>query len=150
MAAGNDSQYRQFVTAGGQAHLADNPLYVTNPLRVQNRKQLIPLLEEMTRQKTKSEWMTLLEQAKVPCGPINNVKEVFENEQVLSRNILQNVMHPTIGNLKLVASPMKLSKTPTEVRLPPPLLGQHTVEILQERLNLNLEQINALRTKGVI
>jgi crotonobetainyl-CoA:carnitine CoA-transferase CaiB-like acyl-CoA transferase len=150
VAAGNDSQYRQFVTAGGQAHLADNPLYVTNPLRVQNRKQLIPLLEAMTRQKTKSEWMTLLEQAKVPCGPINNVKEVFENEQVLSRNVLQNVMHPTIGNLKLVASPMKLSKTPTEVRLPPPLLGQHTDEILQERLNLNLEQINALRTKGVI
>jgi formyl-CoA transferase len=135
---------------GGQAHLADDPLFLTNPLRVQNRSELIPLLEKMTRQKTKSEWIALLEQAKVPCGPINNVKEVFENEQVLSRNVLQNVMHPTIGNLKLVASPMRLSKTPTEVRLPPPLLGQHTDEVLIERLNLNVEEIDALRSKGVI
>jgi len=150
VAAGNDTQYRQFVSVGGQAHLADDPLFLTNPLRVQNRGQLIPLLEKMTRQKTKSEWITLLEQAKVPCGPINNVKEVFENEQVLSRNVLQNIMHPTIGNLKLVASPMRLSKTPTEVRLPPPLLGQHTDEVLIERLNLNVAEIDALRSKGVI
>ena len=150
VAAGNDTQYRQFVSVGGQAHLADDPLFLTNPLRVQNRGQLIPLLEKMTRQKTKSEWIALLEQAKVPCGPINNVKEVFENEQVLSRNVLQNIMHPTIGNLKLVASPMRLSKTPTEVRLPPPLLGQHTNEVLSERLHLNLAEIDALRRKGVI
>jgi len=150
VAAGNDSQYRHFVTVGGEAHLADNPLYVSNPLRVQHRKQLVPLLEAMTRKKTKADWITSLEKANVPCGPINNMKEVFENPQVIARNIQTNVPHPTVGNMKLVASPMKLSKTPTEVRMAPPTLGQHTNEILHDRLNLDDEAITKLRSKGII
>jgi formyl-CoA transferase len=150
VAAGNDGQFRQFVTVGGEAHLADNPLYLTNPLRVQYRKHLVPLLEQMTRKKPKGEWIALLEKAKVPCGPINNLKEVFENEQVIARNVLLNVPHPTAGNMKLVASPMKLSKTPTEVRMAPPTLGQHTEEILHDRLKLNDQAIHELREKGII
>lgn len=150
VAAGNDGQFRQFVTVGGEAHLADNPLYLNNPLRVQHRKQLVPLLEQMTRKKPKGEWITLLEKANVPCGPINNLKEVFENEQVIARNVLLNVPHPTVGNMKLVASPMKLSKTPTEVRMAPPTLGQHTEEILHDRLKLNDQAIHELRAKGII
>jgi crotonobetainyl-CoA:carnitine CoA-transferase CaiB-like acyl-CoA transferase len=150
VAAGNDGQYRHFVTAGGEAHLADNPLFLTNPLRVQNRKKLIPLLEVMTRKKTKGEWIALLEQANVPCGPINNFKEVFENEQVLARNVQINVPHPSTGNMKLVASPMKLSKTPTEVRMAPPTLGQHTNEVLHEQLQLSDQAIADLRQKGII
>ena len=150
VAAGNDSQYRHFVSAGGEEHLADNPLFQTNPLRVEHRKKLIPLLEAMTRKKTKSEWIALLEKANVPCGPINNFKEVFENEQVIARKVQINVPHPTVGNMKLVASPMKLSKTPTEVRMAPPTLGQHTNEILHERLKLNDESIANLRDKGII
>ena len=150
VAAGNDGQFRHFVTVGGEAHLADNPLYLNNPLRVQHRKQLVPLLEQMTRKKPKGEWITLLEKANVPCGPINNLKEVFENEQVIARNVLLNVPHPTVGNMKLVASPMKLSKTPTEVRMAPPTLGQHTEEILHDRLKLNDQAIHELRAKGII
>jgi crotonobetainyl-CoA:carnitine CoA-transferase CaiB-like acyl-CoA transferase len=150
VAAGNDGQFRHFVTVGGEAHLADNPLYISNPLRVQHRKQLVPLLEAMTRKQTKADWIASLEKAKVPCGPINNLKEVFENEQVISRNILLNVPHPTVGNMKLVASPMKLSKTPTEVRMAPPTLGQHTDEILHERLKLSDQAIHELRDKGII
>ena len=150
VAAGNDSQYRHFVSAGGEEHLADNPLFKTNPLRVEHRKKLIPLLEVMTRKKTKSEWIALLEKANVPCGPINNFKEVFENEQVIARKVQINVPHPTVGNMKLVASPMKLSKTPTEVRMAPPTLGQHTAEILHERLKLTDESIASLRDKGII
>jgi crotonobetainyl-CoA:carnitine CoA-transferase CaiB-like acyl-CoA transferase len=150
VAAGNDSQYRHFVSAGGEEHLADNPLFKTNPLRVEHRKKLIPLLEVMTRKKTKSEWIALLEKANVPCGPINNFKEVFENEQVIARKVQINVPHPTVGNMKLVASPMKLSKTPTEVRMAPPTLGQHTNEILHERLKLNDDSIATLRDKGII
>uniref|UniRef100_UPI004048A574 CaiB/BaiF CoA transferase family protein n=1 Tax=Polynucleobacter sp. TaxID=2029855 RepID=UPI004048A574 len=150
VAAGNNGQYRQFVEAGGEAHLADNPSYASNPLRVLHRKELVPLLEEMTRKKTKAEWISLLEKAKVPCGPINNFQEVFENEQVIARGIELSVPHPTTGTMKLVASPMHLSKTPVEVRMPPPTLGQHTDEILQERLALDATAIAALHQKGIV
>ena len=138
------------MTAGGESHLAENPLYCENPLRVQHRKQLIPLLEEMTRKKTKAEWISLLEESGVPCGPINNFKEVFENEQVTARGVELQVPHPTTGSMKLVASPMRLSKTPTEVRMPPPTLGQHTEAILRDHLNLDTEAIDQLRKKGII
>jgi len=150
VAAGNNGQFRHFVTAGNEAHLADNPLYSENPMRVKHREQLVPLLEEMTRKKTKAQWIALLEKANVPCGPINNFQEVFENEQVKARDIQMNVPHPTAGNMKLVASPMRLSKTPVEVRMAPPTLGQHTDEILRERLGLNAQDINSLRENGSI
>jgi len=150
VAAGNNGQFRHFVTAGNEAHLADNPLYSENPMRVKHREQLVPLLEEMTRKKTKAQWIALLEKANVPCGPINNFQEVFENEQVKARDIQMNVPHPTADNMKLVASPMRLSKTPVEVRMAPPTLGQHTDEILRERLGLNAQDINSLRENGSI
>jgi formyl-CoA transferase len=150
VAAGNNGQFRHFVTAGDEAHLADNPLYSENPMRVQNREQLVPLLEAMTRKKTKAEWISLLEKANVPCGPINNLKEVFENEQVKARGVQINVAHPTAGNMKLVASPMRLSETPVEIRMAPPTLGQHTHEILRERLKRDPQAIAALQEKGVI
>lgn len=104
----------------------------------------------MTRKKTKSEWIELLEHANVPCGPINNFKEVFENEQVIHRGVQINVPHPTVGSMKLVASPMRMSKTPTEVRMAPPTLGQHIDEILHERLKLDDKVIDELRHKGII
>jgi len=150
VAAGNNGQFRHFVTAGGEAHLADHPLYCENPLRVQHRQRLIPLLEQMTRKKTKSAWIAILEEAGVPCGPINNFKEVFENEQVQARGIELQVPHPTAGNMKLVASPMRLSKTPTELRMPPPTLGQHTEAVLREHLHLDADAINQLRKQGII
>jgi formyl-CoA transferase len=104
----------------------------------------------MTRKKTKGEWISLLEAANVPCGPINNFKEVFENEQVIARKVQIDVPHPTVGTMKLVASPMKLSKTPIEVRMAPPTLGQHTDEILRERLRLDDAAIAQLREKGIV
>lgn len=150
VAAGNNSQFRHFVSAGDEAHLADNPLYSENPMRVLNRERLVPLLEAMTRKKTKVEWISLLERVNVPCGPINNLKEVFENEQVKAREIQINLPHPTAGNMKLVASPMRLSKTPVELRMAPPTLGQHTEEVLREKLGLNAQAIELLRSKGAI
>jgi formyl-CoA transferase len=150
VAVGNDGQFKHFVTAGGEAHLATNPLYINNPIRVENRKSLIPLLEVMTRRKTKAEWISLLEAANVPCGPINNFEEVFDNEQVKARGVQIQVPHPTAGTMKLVASPMRLSETPVEVRMAPPTLGQHTDEILQERLSLDSNAIAALQEKGII
>jgi formyl-CoA transferase len=149
VAVGNDGQFKHFVTAGGEAHLAQNPLYINNPLRVENRKSLISLLEIMTRRKTKAQWISLLEAANVPCGPINNFEEVFENEQVKARGVQIQVPHPTAGVMKLVASPMRLSETPVEVRMAPPTLGQHTEEILLERLNLSPQAIADLKIKGI-
>ena len=150
VAVGNDGQFKHFVTAGGEAHLAENPLYINNPLRVENRKSLISLLEVMTRRKTKAEWISLLEAANVPCGPINNFEEVFDNEQVKARGVQIDVPHPTAGNMKLVGSPMRLSETPVEVRMAPPTLGQHTNEILEERLRLDPQAIASLQEKGII
>ena len=150
IASGNNSQFRHLVTAGGEAHLADNPLFSENPMRVLHRKQLIPLLEAMTRKKTKAEWISLLEEMGVPCGPINNFKEVFENEQVRARGVQINVPHLSAGTLKLVASPMHLSETPVEVRLAPPTLGEHTDEILRNRLKLDSRAIHELHKKGIV
>ena len=150
VAVGNDSQFKQFVSAGGQMQLADDPLYSKNPQRVLNREQLVPLLEAMTRQKTKAQWLSLLEKAGVPCGPINNIKEVFENEQVIARELQFDMPHPTTGKMKLVANPIRMSKTPVEANLAPPTLGQHTEEILHNRLKLDSEQIHKLRDQGII
>ena len=150
VAVGNDSQFRNFVKAGNREALADDPRFATNPARIEYRAALIPLLVEMVKEKTKAQWITLLEAAGVPCGPINNLQEVFENEQVIARGIEMHVPHPTAGTMKLVASPMRLSKTPVEVRMPPPLLGQHTDEVLRNELGMSASQINELHQRGIV
>jgi formyl-CoA transferase len=150
VAVGNDSQFRNFVKAGNREALADDPRFATNPARIEHRAALIPLLAEMVKEKTKAQWITLLEAAGVPCGPINNLQEVFANEQVIARGIEMHVPHPTAGTMKLVASPMRLSKTPVEVRMPPPLLGQHTDEVLRDELGMSASQINELHQRGII
>ena len=150
VAVGNDSQFRNFVKVGNREALADDPRFATNPARIEHRAALIPLLVEMVKEKTKAQWITLLEAAGVPCGPINNLQEVFENEQVIARGIEMHVPHPTAGTMKLVASPMRLSKTPVEVRMPPPLLGQHTDEVLRDELGMSASQINELHQRGIV
>ena len=150
VAVGNDGQFRHFVKAGDRELLADDPRFATNPARIEYRDALIPLLAAMVKEKTKVEWISLLESVGVPCGPINNLQEVFENEQVVARGIQLNMPHPTAGSMKLVASPMRLSKTPVTVRMPPPLLGEHTEEILSATLHYTYEQIAQLRSKGII
>ena len=150
VAVGNDSQFRHFVKVGGEDHLADNPRFSENPLRVQHRAELVPLLEAMTRKKTKAQWISLLDEIGVPCGPINNMKEVFANEQVQARKLAITVPHDTAGTMKLVASPIRMSATPTEIRTAPPTLGQHTDEILREYLKLDSSAIEALHKQGVV
>jgi formyl-CoA transferase len=150
VAVGNDGQFRHFVKAGDRELLADDPRFATNPARIEYRDALIPLLAAMVKEKTKVEWISLLESVGVPCGPINNLQEVFENEQVVARGIQLNVPHPTAGSMKLVASPMRLSKTPVTMRMPPPLLGEHTEKILSATLHYTHEQIAQLRSKGII
>lgn len=150
VATGNDGQYQKFVEAGGRTELANDPRFATNPLRVKNRDALVPLLDQMVAQRTRDEWIALLESVGVPCGPINDIAEVFENPQVKARGVAMDLRHPTAGKVTLVRSPMKLSVTPANSSKPPPLLGQHTDEVLREVLGRSGEEIADLRAKGVL
>ena len=134
VAVGNDAQFSKFCECLGQAQWASDPRFVRNQDRVQNRDILIPLLAACLLTRRKTEWLGLLEQAKVPCGPINNLAEVFADPQVLHRQMVQTFQHPLREALSLVASPIKMSETPVRQHLPPPLLGQHTQEVLDQWL----------------
>jgi crotonobetainyl-CoA:carnitine CoA-transferase CaiB-like acyl-CoA transferase len=132
LAVGNDGQFERFCAVAGCPELASDGRFARNAGRVQNRAVLIPLLAERMRQRKRTDWLSSLDAAKVPCGPINDLAEVFADPQVLSRGMKTSIRHPDAGNLELVASPLRLSATPVRLRFPPPLLGQHTDEVLAE------------------
>ncbi len=150
VAAGNDRQYQKLVAAGDCAELAVDPRFLTNPMRVHNRDVLVPLLAAMLAKKTREEWIALLETAGVPCGPINHLDEVFDNPQVVARGLRVDLPHPSGATAKLVGSPMRLSATPPSDPTAPPLLGQHTTAILRGLLNYSDEQIENLRSDGIV
>jgi formyl-CoA transferase len=150
VAVGNDGQFQRFVAVGGRPELATDERFATNPARVGNRALLVPILADMVKTKTKNEWISLLEAATVPCGPINRLDEVFEDPQVKARGLRVDVPHPSGGVAKLVASPMRLSATPTRCELPPPTLGQRTDEVLREVLKADQARLDELRRQGVI
>jgi crotonobetainyl-CoA:carnitine CoA-transferase CaiB-like acyl-CoA transferase len=150
VATGNDGQYQKFVEVGGRADLAFDERYATNPLRVKNRDELVPLLAAMVLTQPRDFWIDKLEAVGVPCGPINNLDDVYKNPQVLARELVMDVPHPTAGSMKLVRSPMKMSATPTDNAVAPPLLGQHTTEILRGLLGRSDDEIAALHEKGVL
>jgi crotonobetainyl-CoA:carnitine CoA-transferase CaiB-like acyl-CoA transferase len=150
VAAGTDGQYQKFVEAGGRPELARDPRFATNPARVQNRDVLVPLLADMVREQPRAAWIALLEAVGVPCGPINDLDEVFANEQVRARGMEIALPHPTAGQVKLVRSPMRMSATPATSDKAPPLLGEHTEEVLRDVLGKTDAEIAALREGGVV
>ncbi|RJG06843.1 CoA transferase [Noviherbaspirillum cavernae] len=150
VAVGNDGQYRRFVETGGRPELATDDRFATNPMRVRHRDTLVPLLAEMVKTKSRQEWIDALEMAGVPCGPINNLDDVFENPQVEARGLRIDLPHPHGGTVKLVGSPMKMSVTPPQYEMPPPLLGEHTAEVLREVLGKSEEEIAVLTGKRII
>jgi crotonobetainyl-CoA:carnitine CoA-transferase CaiB-like acyl-CoA transferase len=150
IACGNDNLYRKFCEAAGRPELAGDARFATNGKRVENRTELARLLQEIFSRRSTHEWLELLDAAGVPNGPINNVAQVFEEPQVRARGVRVELDHPVAGKLPTVASPMRFSGTPVEHRLAPPLLGEHTEEILRERLGRSAAQIAALRAEGVI
>jgi crotonobetainyl-CoA:carnitine CoA-transferase CaiB-like acyl-CoA transferase len=150
VATGNDGQYQKFVEAGGRPELASDPRFATNPLRVQHRDTLVPLLAAMVLTRSRAFWIEGLEAVGVPCGPINDVGEVYQDPQVVARGLVVELPHPTAGTVKLVRSPMKLSATPALADLAPPLLGQHTEEVLGQLLGHSAADVAALRAKGVL
>ncbi len=150
VATGNDGQYQKFVEVGGRADLALHERYATNPLRVKHREELVPLLAEMVLRQSRAFWIDQLEAVGVPCGPINNLDDVYSNPQVLARGIVTEVPHPTAGTVKLVRNPMRLSASPADNAVAPPLLGQHTDDIVRDLLGHSDAEIAALRAKGVL
>ena len=150
VAVGNDGQFRKFVEVGGQPELADDPRFAQNPDRVRHREHLVPLLAAMVAQRSKADWIGALEAAGVPCGPINNLSEVFDDPQVRSRAMQVPVEHPLAGTIKLVGNPIKMSLTPPAVASHPPLLGEHTEAVLHELLGVDATAFAALRDAGIV
>jgi crotonobetainyl-CoA:carnitine CoA-transferase CaiB-like acyl-CoA transferase len=150
LAVGNDGQFAKFCQVAGRPELASDPRFAKNRDRVGNRAVLVPLLEQVLKTRGKQEWLRALEAAKVPCGAINNLAEVFADPQVRERGMVHQWDHPLSGPLDLVASPLKLGGTPVRSDRPPPLLGQHTEEVLRELLGADDDRIARLRAQEVI
>ena len=149
VAVGNDKQFEAFCRVLGRPEFSADERFSTNSGRVQNREILIPLLKPIFLERTVSEWLALIGD-QFPCGPINDFKQVFAMPHVKEREMLVEMEHPTIGQLPLVGSPLKMSGTRVEYRLPPPLMGQHTKEILREVLGYSDEKVDALVERGCI
>lgn len=132
LAVGNDSQFAKFCEVAGAQHIALDPRFARNAERVRHRATLVPVLAALMKARTRSDWLAALESAKVPSGPINDLADVFSDPHVQAREMTVRLPHPLAGELSLVASPMKLSATPVQYRRPPPLLGEHTAEVLRE------------------
>jgi crotonobetainyl-CoA:carnitine CoA-transferase CaiB-like acyl-CoA transferase len=150
LAVGNDSQFAKFCEVAGRPELAADDRFAKNQARVRNRGVLVPMLEQVMRTRTKAQWLAALEAARVPCGAINNLAEVFADRQVNERAMVNTWSHPLRDDVRLVASPIKLSGTPVRTDRPPPLLGQHTHEVLAELLGWDAERIETLRKQGAI
>ena len=149
LAVGNDAQFERFCAVAGLPELALDPRFVRNAGRVRDRAALVPRLAQVFKTRRRADWLAALEAAKVPCGPINDLAEVFADPQVVQREMTVRMAHPLGAQVELVASPMKLSATPVQYRLPPPLLGEHTDEVLSE-LGLDRDEIARLRRLGAI
>ena len=152
LTAGNDDQFARFCDFAGVPELAENEKFSTNQRRIVNRDELTALIEEITAKQPSEHWLEGLEKINVPCGPVNNVDEVFADLQVKARGIEIAMNHPAAGTepVHFMACPMAMSATPPTYRNPPPMLGQHTDAVLEEILDIGADEIAGLRDKGLI
>ncbi|MBX3666211.1 MAG: CoA transferase [Burkholderiales bacterium] len=150
LAVGNDGQFRKFCGAAGIAETGGDPRFATNALRIANREACIAAIAPAMQRKTTAEWIAALEPLGVPCGPVHRLDEVFANPQIGHRKMKVDVPHPLSGTVPLVANPIKYSRTPLAYDTPPPLLSQHTDEVLRGLLGKSDAEIAALRDAGII
>lgn len=150
LTVGNDSQFRKFAEVAGQPGWADDPRFVSNKQRVANRAVLVPLIRQATVFKTTAQWVEQLEAVGVPCGPINELAQVFADPQVQARGLAFELPHALAGLVPQVGSPIRLSETPVEYRRAPPLLGEHTQEVLARVLGVATVDLELLRQSGVL
>ncbi len=147
VATGNESQYRAYCAAIGAPELGDDPRFATNRLRVANRGTLVPLLADIMREGRRDDWIARLEAAGVPCGPINDIAQAFAHPQAQARQLRHDLPHPGGGVAPVTASPLRFSASPVVYRRAPPLLGQHTEEVLRDVLGKSPQAIARFMTK---
>ena len=150
LAIGNDEQWRRFCALAGLAELATDERFATNPQRVVHRHLLQPIVARVMPTRDRADWTGLLRPAGIPCGPVRTVGEALEDPQLQARDMISAVQHPTIGELRLVGSPIKLSDAASRADRPPPTLGEHTDAILTRELGFSDEQVRDLRRRQVV
>jgi crotonobetainyl-CoA:carnitine CoA-transferase CaiB-like acyl-CoA transferase len=150
LSVGNDATFRRFCEAFGLTHLLEDPRFATNAARVGNRQLVTETLAPVMQQHPTSWWIEQLEALKIGCGPINKLSDVFSDPHVLARNMVLEMAHSSGQTVKVIANPVKLSETPANYRIAPPLLGEHTHEVLKERLGLDEAAVAELRERKVI
>lgn len=148
LAVGNDSHWNSFVKAMNM-EIFEDPRFATNPDRVRNRDVLIPIMEEIFKQKTVKEWIALFEGVKIPCGPVNKFSDILNDPHVLEREMVVKVPHDEWGMLEMLGIPIKLSRTPGQVHSVPPKLGEHTEQVLKN-LGYDEMEIEALEASGAV
>ncbi|MCH8036406.1 MAG: CoA transferase [Proteobacteria bacterium] len=152
LAVGNDAQFQRFCAFAEVPELADDEKFSTNEARVRNRDELIERLAPVLAGRASRHWIEGLAARNVSCGPINTLDQVFADPQVVARGMKLEMPHPAVGGapVPLIASPIRMSATPPSYRHPPPMLGQHTDEVLAELLGLDQAELAGLRERGVI
>jgi crotonobetainyl-CoA:carnitine CoA-transferase CaiB-like acyl-CoA transferase len=150
LGAASEGIWKRLCPALDRADLADDPRFAKNADRVENRKDLIAILADIFMTRTTADWVAALNQADIPCAPVQTIDQVFAAPQVLHRNMLVEVDHPTAGKVRMAGIPVKFSATPASVRLPPPLLGEHSSEVLESWLGLSQAQTEELKRKNII
>lgn len=150
LAVGNDTQFRNFCVVAQCAYLADDQRFSTNPARVKNRHELVPIVQQIMRARRTANWLASLTNSGVPCGPVNNLDAVFDDPQVKDRGLRLTLPHPVAGTVPSVASPLRYSNAETATPIAPPCLGQHTDTILREVLGFKDHEIASLRRDGAI
>jgi crotonobetainyl-CoA:carnitine CoA-transferase CaiB-like acyl-CoA transferase len=150
LAVGNDQQFARFCQVAGRPELAADERFATNAGRVRHREALLPIVRELMRSRASREWLQLLEAAGVPCGPINDLQQVFTDPQVIARGLRLDLPHSLAGSAPGVRNPINYSGTPIDYRQAPPVLGEHTAEVLQRLLDIDDSSIQRLRDGGVI
>jgi formyl-CoA transferase len=150
IAAANQKLWVSLVKVLGREEWLEDERFASNPLRVEHRELLLPLISRTLGERTCDEWMERLVEASVPCGPVNDMQHLFSDPQVLHREMITEIPHPTIDTLRLTGAPIKFSATPARTSLPPPLLGEHTDELLAELLGRSPQDVEALHREGVV
>ena len=150
LAVGNDDQFKRFCHIAGLDELAEQPTYATNSARVLAREQLVPLIESATRERDSAWWLEKLSDAHVPCGPINTLEQVFADPHVQARQMVIEQQHPVAGKVRTVRNPALFSESPLEYEQGPPVLGEHTDDVLRTLLHKDEEELRALRDEGVV